>query len=134
MSDEELIGKVMAGDVTNITKFGAFVKLENNEVGLVHISQISFDYIDNIDQHIDVGQHVLVKILSRNKQGKLELSIKQASEKEAPVKNIVSIDKASNTAFEQKLSTFMKRAESKHIDLRRQQKKKQGMTKKQKKR
>ena len=113
MSEEEsIIGQIQRGDVTNITKFGAFVKLENNEVGLVHISQISYDYIDNIEEHIDVGQSVVVKVLSRNKQGKLELSIKQASEKDAPAAAKVSRERPVSAEFEHKLSSFMKRAES----------------------
>ncbi|MEK9658104.1 MAG: S1 RNA-binding domain-containing protein [bacterium] len=135
MADEDsLIGQILKGEVTNVTKFGAFVKLENTEVGLVHISELSHDYISNIEEYVSLGDDVTVKVVSRNKQGKLELSMKQVKEKENPVtpKAVSSAPKDGN--FEYKLSSFMKRAEAKHIDLRRQQKKKQGIVKKQKKR
>eukprot|EP01047_Picozoa_sp_COSAG01_P000349 COSAG01_NODE_6_length_54687_cov_500.907599_18_plen_138_part_00 len=137
MSEEEsIIGQVVKGQITNVVKFGAFIKLENAEVGLVHISEVSYDFISNIEEEISVGDTVAVKVLSRNKQGKLELSIKKAKEKEgAPEKEKPAKPKAPPSAmFEQKLTFFMKRAEAKHIDLRRQTKKKQGIVKKQKKR
>lgn len=135
MSEESsIIGQIVKGQITNIVKFGAFVKLENNEVGLVHISEVSFNFISNLEEELSVGDEVVVKVISRNKQGKLELSIKQAKQKDNEKVEINKIALSPSNEFEQKLTQFMKRAEAKHIDIRRQQKKKQGISKKNKKR
>ena len=71
-------GKIVTGKVTGITKFGAFVELESGETGLVHISEISLDYVNDINDHIKVGEKVEVKVLPSEKKGKIGLSIKQA--------------------------------------------------------
>ena len=70
-------GKILKGKVTGITNFGAFVELECGGSGLVHISEISNDYVKDINDHIKVGDEVEVKVLP-NEGGKISLSIKQA--------------------------------------------------------
>lgn len=71
-------GKIVTGKVTGITKFGAFVELEGGVTGLVHISEISLDYVNDINDHVKVGDTVEVKVLPSEKKGKIGLSIKQA--------------------------------------------------------
>ena len=55
-------GKIVTGKVTGITKFGAFVELESGETGLVHISEVSLDYVNDINDHIKVGEIVEDKV------------------------------------------------------------------------
>ena len=71
-------GRILTGKITGITKFGAFVELETGETGLVHISEISLDYVNDINDHVKVGENVEVKVLPSEKKGKIGLSIKQA--------------------------------------------------------
>ena len=71
-------GKILSGKITGITKFGAFVELEGGVTGLVHISEISLDYVNDINDHVKVGEIVEVKVLPSEKKGKIGLSIKQA--------------------------------------------------------
>ena len=71
-------GKILKGKVTEITNFGAFVELEGGGSGLVHISEISNDYVKDINDHIKIGDEVEVKVLPST-NGKISLSIKQAS-------------------------------------------------------
>lgn len=71
-------GKIVAGKVTGITKFGAFIELEGGVTGLVHISEIALDYVNDINDHIKIGENVEVKVLPSEKKGKIGLSIKQA--------------------------------------------------------
>lgn len=85
-------GKIVTGKVTGITKFGAFVEIEGGATGLVHISEISLDYVNDINDHIKVGDVVEVKVLPSEKKGKIGLSIKQAMKEkmgitDAPRKN-----------------------------------------------
>ena len=134
---EEIIGQVVEGKITNVTNFGAFVKLDNGEEGLIHISEIANEFVSNINDFVKVGDTHQVKVLSRNKKNKLELSLKQASGepvKPKPVKERPAklIEKTKNDGFEDKLHMFMKRSEEKHIDIRRNIKQKQGIAKKKK--
>ena len=72
-------GKILKGKVTGITNFGAFVDLEGGATGLVHISEISNEYVKDINDHVKVGDVVEVKVLPFEKGNKISLSIKQAS-------------------------------------------------------
>tara|TARA_Y100001968_G_scaffold273013_1_gene265555 strand:+ start:3029 stop:3460 length:432 start_codon:yes stop_codon:yes gene_type:complete len=132
-SQEEIIGKTVEGSITNITNFGAFVSIEGNEEGLVHISEIANEFISDISDFVSVGDKVKVKVLARNEKKKLELSIKKAdgiSEK-APTKKVEKKEKTKpkNFGFEDKLTSFLKRSEERQIDIRRNLKNKQGLSK-----
>lgn len=72
------IGKIVEGKVTGITKFGAFVELEDGAVGMVHISEVSPTYVNDISEHLKDQQNVKVKILNISDDGKISLSIKKA--------------------------------------------------------
>lgn len=74
------VGSILEGKVTGITKFGAFVDLSEGKSGMVHISEISHTYVENVSDFLKVGQTVKVKVLSVGDNGKISLSIKKASE------------------------------------------------------
>ncbi len=80
------LGQIVKGTVTGITKFGAFVKLETGKSGMVHISEISTNYISEIKDHLSEGQEVKVKVISIDEKGRISLSIKKALDNPAPVK------------------------------------------------
>jgi polyribonucleotide nucleotidyltransferase len=77
------VGTVYQGEVVRIVDFGAFVNVLPGKDGLVHISQISDERVSNVADHLTVGQKVQVKVLEVDKQGRVRLSIKEASEKAA---------------------------------------------------
>ncbi len=66
----------MEGKVSGIAAFGAFVELENGKTGLVHISEVSTEYVNDVKDHLKEGQAVKVKVLS-TENDKISLSIKQ---------------------------------------------------------
>ena len=72
------IGSVYDGIVTGLTKFGAFVKLEDGTTGMVHISEVSNEYVNDISEHLAEGDKVKVKVIEINEKGKASLSIKKA--------------------------------------------------------
>ena len=78
------VGMILEGKVTGITKFGAFVQLENGKTGLVHISEISNEYVTDIADHIQMNQTVKVKVVSIENEDKIALSIKRATPRPAP--------------------------------------------------
>ena len=67
----------MEGKVTSITKFGAFVALDNGKSGLVHISEIANSFVNDVHDFLQEGQTVKVLVLS-TENGKINLSIKKA--------------------------------------------------------
>jgi len=70
------VGAVFEGTVVDVVKFGAFVKLSGGKTGLVHISQISDKYVQEIADHVSVGAKVLVKIISIDDKKRIQLSMK----------------------------------------------------------
>ncbi|MCF6461120.1 S1 RNA-binding domain-containing protein [Clostridium sp. Cult3] len=115
------VGKVVEGTVTGITNFGAFVQLPGGDSGLVHISEISDDYVEKVTDYLKKDQKVKVKILSVSKDGKISLSIRQAKPKTT---NPIEIDwnktdeKQKYMSFEDKLSQFLKDSNEKQDQLK----------------
>lgn len=113
------VGEIVSGTVTGITNFGAFVKLSENETGLVHISEVSHDYVSNIKEYLKVGQKVEVKVVEVDSKGKISLSIRQAKKKSPKMPAVVDL-KVKNKqqrglSFEDKISEFLKES-SERID------------------
>ena len=127
---DEIIGQIVEGKVTNITNFGAFLKLQDGQDGLIHISEIADEFVNDISKFVNINDEVKVKVLSRNAKGKLELSLKQITKEEQDKKPIRLKAKEQNNGFEEIVNKFMKRSEEKQIDIRRNIKHKQGIQKK----
>ena len=80
------VGKIYEGKVTGITKFGAFIEIEPGTTGMVHISEISNTYVNEIKDHLTEGQTVKDKVLIIGDDGKISLSIKKAMDNPRPDK------------------------------------------------
>ncbi len=74
------VGKIYEGKVKGITNYGAFVEIENGVTGMVHISEISNTFVNEIREHLTEQQVVKVKVLNVTEEGKISLSIKRAVE------------------------------------------------------
>lgn len=72
------VGSILEGKVTGITKFGAFVSLPENKSGLVHISEIAYSYVNDVNEHLKEGQLVKVKVIGIDDNNRINLSIKKA--------------------------------------------------------
>ena len=78
------VGSVVEGKVVRITTFGAFVELEPGLDGLVHISQCALTRIAKVEDAVNVGDVVRVKVLDVNTEAKrISLSIREVLEDEA---------------------------------------------------
>ena len=60
---ELTVGEVLEGKVTGIAKFGAFVALEGGRSGLVHISEVANTFVSDVNEYLEVGQTVKVKVI-----------------------------------------------------------------------
>ena len=127
------IGSLVTAKVSHIADFGAFVVLEDGKEGMVHISEVANEFVKNIHDFVQQGQTLTVKVLGLNKQGKYELSLKRAAGESVTQERVVVVPtKSKNDEFEDKMSSYLKRSEEKQIDIRRNLKKKQGITKRKK--
>ncbi|MFT8212101.1 MAG: polyribonucleotide nucleotidyltransferase [Symbiopectobacterium sp.] len=73
------VGRVYQGKVTRIVDFGAFVAIGGGKEGLVHISQIADKRVEKVTDYLQMGQEVPVKVLEVDRQGRVRLSIKEAT-------------------------------------------------------
>lgn len=74
------VSEVVGGTVSAIMNFGAFVSLEDGSTGLVHISEISKNFVKDVNEFLAVGQSVRVVVLATDHDGKKRLSMKKADE------------------------------------------------------
>ncbi|MGE5550699.1 MAG: polyribonucleotide nucleotidyltransferase [Bacteroidota bacterium] len=78
-------GETYLGKVTRIMGFGAFVEILPGKEGLVHISQLARERVARVEDVVNIGDEVLVKVVEIDKQGRINLSRKAAlSETEEP--------------------------------------------------
>ena len=69
-------GQVLAGKVVRIMPFGAFVELKPKKDGMVHISRLSDKRVEKVEDMVNIGDSVTVKVLDIDKMGKISLSMK----------------------------------------------------------
>ena len=77
------VGVIYEGKVAKIMDFGAFVNILPGKDGLVHISQISDERVENVSDKLSEGDVVKVKVLEVDRQGRIRLSMKAVAEDEA---------------------------------------------------
>ncbi len=92
------IGAIVKGKVTKITKFGAFVELVPGIEGLVHMSELSDERVNKVEDIVAIGQEVTVKMLEINKENKrISLSINKAQQDAERVEYQSYLDKQEGT-------------------------------------
>ena len=136
---ELAVGTVVTGKVTGITKFGAFVALPDGKSGLVHISEIANTYVSDVNEFVQLGQTIKVRVLSVSPEGRINLSMKRALEEARPMRparpvtaprpapravtaplgeaNVVN-GPSGDLAFEERLKKFMQESDSRMADKR----------------
>ncbi len=83
-AEKYAVGSIVSGKVVRIVPFGAFVMLEDGVDGLVHISQISWERVEKVEDALQIGQEISAKVLELDVENKkISLSIKQTTEKPA---------------------------------------------------
>ena len=79
--DDVMVGMIIPGQVTNLTRFGAFIDIGVKQDGLVHVSEIANKYISDPGEVLKLNDKVMVKVLEVDKVRKrIALSIKQTQE------------------------------------------------------
>ena len=93
---EAEIGAVYTGTVARIVDFGAFINILPGKDGLVHISQIANERVENVSDHLSEGDEVRVKVLDVDQRGRIKLSIKELLEDEVVVEEEVVVQQAAD--------------------------------------
>lgn len=115
MADEHSAAAVGVGDVVNgtvehITPYGAFVRLENGQKAMIHISELSYNFVKKVEDVLALSQNVTAKVIKIDDKGRIDLSIKAMQVREQrPVRR--------EEDFEKKLTNFMKLSDEKIADL-----------------
>lgn len=124
------VGSVLEGKVTGITNFGAFVRLPDGKQGLVHISEVASEYVKDIHDHLEENQTVKVKVLSKEPNGRVCLSIKRAQDPKPkrvtkappkvgrPCEIDWTRDDHRNLSFEEKMSKFKTDSEERILEFK----------------
>jgi S1 RNA binding domain protein len=130
------LGSNVKGIVVSIVDYGAIVRLADGKSGLIHISEIANNFVDNVRDYLAEEDEVTVKVLKLNKKGRYELSLKQCDAKvPPPAEQRVLVHAGSPrparqtfekrdsprpaATFEDRLSRFMKDSEQRQQDLKR---------------
>lgn len=138
------IGSVYDGAVTGLTKFGAFVKLSDGTVGLVHISEVANEFVNDISEKLSVGDSVKVKVIEISDSGKVSFSIKKAVAEDKPKpkkprphdnsgkswKGAPSQNQNGPMSFEDMMARFKAQSDDKISDLKRNTDKRGGSRRK----
>ncbi len=135
-----VVGDIVEGKVTGITNFGVFLEIGEGKTGMVHISEVAQTYVNQISDHVKVGDVVKAKVLTVSEEGKISLSIKKAQEpqkeqgersprerkpqrKPAPQKPDMSYvwtsKKSEPSSFEDMMNKFKQTSDEKFSDLKR---------------
>ncbi|MGV3487289.1 MAG: S1 domain-containing post-transcriptional regulator GSP13 [Tuberibacillus sp.] len=132
MAEQINVGDILEGKVTGIKPFGAFVALDEKRQGLVHISEVSHEYVKDINDVLHVGDTVKVKVTKiEEESGKISLSIRQTQPApERPKRRTggaprgkKSDDQAGFNTLEQKLKDWMKESNDRQAQLNKRLKK-----------
>lgn len=121
------VGDILEGKVTGITGFGVFVDLGEGNTGMVHISEVSRNYITDIKEILKVNDTVKVKVVNIGEDNKISLSIKRAEEKKrktfsnppAVDNSFVWTETRNEGSFEDMLSKFKQTSDEKFSMLKR---------------
>ena len=109
------VGAVVEATVEKVMDYGAFVRLDTGETGMVHISEIDKNYVKDIRDHVRENDKVTVKVIGQKEDGKIDLSIKQAE----PGYEATPRRSGKDPDFERKLKKFMSQSQERLVDLKR---------------
>jgi S1 RNA binding domain protein len=100
--------------VEQIMPYGAFVRLSTGQKGMIHISELSFNFVKKVEDVLSLQQNIRARVIKIDEKGRIDLSLKKVEERafiQAP------ITKEDKDSFEKKMASFMKASESKIADL-----------------
>ncbi|MBP6964828.1 MAG: S1 RNA-binding domain-containing protein [Armatimonadetes bacterium] len=143
------VGSTVVGTVVKLAEYGAIVRLEGGNTGLVHISEVADTFVRDINDHFKEHDRIRATVLSRNGRGRYQLSTKKIEQParepvlsrrpQRPVERIpdpVNLGPEHETAprsaaadsitFEDRLKAFLKDSNDRQFDVKRHLESKRG--------
>lgn len=103
------VGDILEGNVTGIAEYGAFINIDEQYNGLIHISEISNSFVKNIEDYISVGESILCEVLDVDEIAQhLKLSIKNINYKLIPKYGKIKDTKTGFKPLQMKLPVWMR--------------------------
>ena len=125
MQAELKIGDIVEAEVSKITEFGAFVKINGRHLGLIHISQISDSFVKDINEHLKIGDKLQARIIKLGPDNKIDLSLKKAfaprSQRDnsgPPASRKYGQAGFKSSDFEEKLKKFLRQSQQNLAELK----------------
>ena len=97
------VGDLVECTVEQIMPYGAFVRLSTGQRGMLHISELSFNFVKKVEDVLSLQQNVKARVIKIDEKGRIDLSLKKAEERPFIQAPITKEDKAS---FEKKWLLF----------------------------
>lgn len=85
LTREVKVGEIFTGKVVRLMDFGAFVEILPKQDGMVHISELTDHRVNTVEDAVKIGDMVTVKVIEIDDMGRINLSIRQAANPDAPV-------------------------------------------------
>lgn len=90
LTDDAEVGRIYNGKVVSVKEYGVFVEIMPGKEGLVHISELSNDYIEKVEDVVKMGDEIKVKLIGIDEQKRLKLSRKAALKEKKTVQTTTS--------------------------------------------
>ena len=117
-------GDKVEAEVFKITSFGAFVKLDDGQRALIHISQVADNFVKNIGDHLKLGDRIAARVLSID-GNKIDLTLKKPKDDSISSSSYPQGKGFRSSSFEDKLDRFLTKSEEKISELRKNTEEKQ---------
>jgi len=109
------VGDTVTGTVEQIMPFGAFVRLSTGQKAMVHISELSHDFVKKVEDVVSLKQEIRAKVVKIDERGRIDLSIKRLQPR--PDRQRQGRSNGGADDFEKKLASFLKTSDQKISDL-----------------
>lgn len=108
------VGDLAECTVEQIMPYGAFVRLATGQRGMIHISELSFNFVKKVEDVLSLQQNVKARVIKIDEKGRIDLSLKKVEER--PLIQAPS-SREDKDSFEKKMASFLKTSEAKIADL-----------------
>ena len=108
------VGDLAECTVEQIMPYGAFVRLSTGQRGMIHISELSFNFVKKVEDVLTLQQNIKARVIKIDEKGRIDLSLKKVEER--PLIQAPS-SREDKDGFEKKMASFLKVSEAKIADL-----------------
>ena len=108
------VGDLAECTVEQIMPYGAFVRLSTGQRGMIHISELSFNFVKKVEDVLTLQQNIKARVIKIDEKGRIDLSLKKVEER--PMVQ-VPLSRDEKDSFEKKMASFLKASEAKIADL-----------------